>query len=141
MSSWTWPSPNASAARTEPAGAVEFSHNSVGNSILKIGINSFASGTLKELVSDIQQAESEGFATVTVPNIFGFDAIVALAVAWANKAASSLIGRGKLKRKTHGYYAKSWFRTGFDEIRRLLRSDPRTALKPWSRIRKRPGVV
>ncbi len=68
-------------------------------------------------------------------------AIVSLAVAWANRAASSLVGRGGLKRKTHGYHAKSWFRTGFDEIRRRLRSDPCTALDPWSRIPKRPGVV
>ena len=68
-------------------------------------------------------------------------AIVSLAVAWANRTASSLIGRDGLKRKTHGYHAKSWFRTGFDEIRRLLRSDPRTALDPWSRIPKRSGVV
>ncbi len=68
-------------------------------------------------------------------------AIVALAIAWTNKTASVLIGRGKLKRKTHGYYAKSWFRTGFDEVRRLLRSDPSAAIKPWSQIPKRPRVV
>lgn len=68
-------------------------------------------------------------------------AIVALAIACTNKTASSLIGRGKLKRKTHGHYAKSWFRTGFDEVRGLLRSDPSAAIKPWSRIPKRPRVV
>ena len=68
-------------------------------------------------------------------------AIVALAVAWTSKAATAIIGRGKLKRKAHGYYAKSWFRTGFDEVRRLLRSDPCAAIKPWSCIPKRPGVV
>ncbi len=68
-------------------------------------------------------------------------AIVALAVTWANRTASNLIGRGALKRKTHGYYAKSWFRTGFDEVRRLLRSDPRAAVEPWFKIPKRPGVV
>ena len=34
-------------------------------------------------------------------------AIVSLAVVWANRTASTLIGRGTLKRKTHGYYAKS----------------------------------
>ncbi|MDB2423767.1 hypothetical protein N9X05_17690 [Paracoccaceae bacterium] len=55
-------------------------------------------------------------------------AIVSLAVVWANRTASTFIGRGTLKRKTHGYYAKSWFRTGFDEIRRLLRSDPCAAV-------------
>jgi len=68
-------------------------------------------------------------------------AIVALAIAWTNKIASALIGRGKLPRKTHGHYAKSWFRTGFDEVRRLLRSDPMAALVPWASIPKRPGVV
>ena len=68
-------------------------------------------------------------------------AIVSLAVVWANRTASTLIGRGSLKRKTHGYYAKSWFRTGFDEIRRLLRSDPCAAVQPWSRISIQRGVV
>ena len=57
---------------------------------MKIGINSFASGTLNELVADIQQAESEGFATVSMPNIFGFDAIVALAVAGAQTSRIEL---------------------------------------------------
>jgi hypothetical protein len=68
-------------------------------------------------------------------------AIAALAIAWTNKTASSLIGRGKLKRKTHGHYAKSWFRTGFDEVRRLLRSNPLAALDPWLSIPKRKRVV
>jgi hypothetical protein len=68
-------------------------------------------------------------------------AIVALAVAWSNKTASALIGSGKLKRKTHGHHAKSWFRTGFDEVRRLLRSDPIGALDPWKSIPKRTRVV
>jgi hypothetical protein len=68
-------------------------------------------------------------------------AIVALAIAWTNKTASTLIGRGKLKRKTHGHYAKSWFRTGFDEVRRLLRGDPHAAIEPWLNIPKRPRVV
>lgn len=68
-------------------------------------------------------------------------AIVALAIAWTNKTASALIGRGKLKRKNHGYYAKSWFRTGFDEVRRLLRSAPLAALDPWASIPKRKRVV
>jgi hypothetical protein len=68
-------------------------------------------------------------------------AIVALAIAWTNKTASALIGRGKRARKTHGHYAKSWFRTGFDEVRRLLRSDPIAALDPWPSIPKRMRVV
>jgi len=68
-------------------------------------------------------------------------AIVALAIAWTNKTASVLIGKGKVPRKSHGHYAKSWFRIGFDEVRRLLRSDPNAAVKPWSKIPKRPRVV
>jgi hypothetical protein len=68
-------------------------------------------------------------------------AIVALAIAWTNKTASTLIGRRKLKRKSHGHYAKSWFRTGFDEVRRLLRGDPHAAIEPWLKIPKRSRVV
>ena len=68
-------------------------------------------------------------------------AVVALAIAWTNKTASTLIGRGKLPRKNHGHYAKSWFRTGFDQLRRLLRCDPIAALNPWASIPNRPGVV
>jgi hypothetical protein len=65
-------------------------------------------------------------------------ALVALAVAWAGRTASVLIGRGTLKRKRHGYYAKSWFRTGFDQIRRLLRTDPAAAVIPWRSIPRNP---
>lgn len=57
--------------------------------------------------------------------------LIALAVAWASKVASKMIGRGKIKRKKHGYYAKSFFRIGFDQIRKLLRYDPTAALSPW----------
>lgn len=68
-------------------------------------------------------------------------ALVALAIAWASKAASTLIGRRKLKRKSHGYYAKSWFRTGFDHIRMLLRTDPAKAIHPWLNLAKPRRVV
>jgi hypothetical protein len=68
--------------------------------------------------------------------------IVALAMAWASKTASRLIGRAKMPRKKHGYYAKSWFRVGLDQIRRLLRTDPIAATEPWRKIRpKRTRVV
>jgi hypothetical protein len=71
--------------------------------------------------------------------------LVALAVAWAAKAAAMLTGRKTPPRKTHGYLAKSWFRIGFDQIRRLLRHDPAAAVEPWrviasSRVRT-PRVV
>jgi uncharacterized membrane protein len=57
--------------------------------------------------------------------------LVALAVAWASKTATKLIGIGKMKGKNHGYFAKSFFRIGFDQIRKLLKSDPIAAVSPW----------
>ena len=57
--------------------------------------------------------------------------LVALAVAWAAKTAAILTGRKAPPRKTHGYLAKSWFRIGFDQLRRLLRHDPAAAVQPW----------
>jgi hypothetical protein len=60
--------------------------------------------------------------------------LVALAVAWAARAAKNLLGTRWPPRKAHGYLAKSWFRTGFDQIRNLLRSDPSKAVAPWTRI-------
>ena len=71
--------------------------------------------------------------------------LVALAVAWAAKAAAILVGRKAPARKTHGYLAKSWFRIGFDQLRRLLRHDPAAAVEPWLVIAsaqvRRPRVV
>jgi hypothetical protein len=71
--------------------------------------------------------------------------LVALAVAWAAKAAAILVGRKAPARKTHGYLAKSWFRIGFDQLRRLLRHDPAAAVEPWLAIAsaqvRRPRVV
>jgi hypothetical protein len=67
--------------------------------------------------------------------------IVALAMAWASKTASRLIGTGKMPRKKHGYYAKSWFRVGLDQIRRLLRTDPTAAVEPWRKIRLKGARV
>jgi uncharacterized membrane protein len=67
--------------------------------------------------------------------------LVALAVAWASKTATKLIGAGKMKRKKHGYFAKSFFRIGFDQIRKLLRSDPNAAVSPWLLIPAKIGRV
>ena len=65
-------------------------------------------------------------------------ALVALALAWAGRTAATLLGPGAPKRKSHGYFAQSWFRTGFDHIRNLLRSDPVTAIEPWRRLTAQP---
>jgi len=57
--------------------------------------------------------------------------LVALAMAWAACTADRLVGRKTPARKAHGYLAKSWFRIGFDQVRKLLRHDPTAAVTPW----------
>jgi len=75
-------------------------------------------------------------------------ALVALAIAWVGRAAADLLGQGSPTRKSHGYFAQSWFRIGFDRIRTLLSSDAIAAIDAWRRLRKppakhdqKPGVV
>jgi hypothetical protein len=63
-------------------------------------------------------------------------ALVALALAWAGRAAADLIGPGSPKRKSHGYFAQSWFRIGFDRIGNLLGSDHSEAVRAWRRLGK-----
>ena len=53
--------------------------------------------------------------------------LLALALAWATRTAAILLGRKAPPRKAHGYLTKSWFRIGFDQLRRLLRHDPEAA--------------
>lgn len=55
-------------------------------------------------------------------------AIVALALAWAARAARTKLGSSAPPRKSHGYLAKSYFRTGFDFIRNRLRASPDNAI-------------
>ena len=67
--------------------------------------------------------------------------LVALAIAWAARAARDLLGTRWPRRKSHGYLEKSWFRTGFDRIRNLLRSDPLEAVAPWLRINAKGSKI
>ena len=60
--------------------------------------------------------------------------IVALTMAWAAKMASKKPGTQKRPGKSHGRYAKSIFRIGLDEIRRLLRTHPEKAFRHWPKI-------
>lgn len=71
-------------------------------------------------------------------------AISAIALAMACHTASRLMGSKYPARKKHGYCSKSWFRTGFDELRRRLRTNdtPLIAGRKYDiRKRFRPGVV
>lgn len=61
-------------------------------------------------------------------------AIIALAVAWAARAARTILGNDAPPRKTHGYRAKSYFRTGFDFIRNRLRADPKDPIPEWRNL-------
>jgi hypothetical protein len=63
-------------------------------------------------------------------------ALVALAIAWAGRAAADRLGLASPRRKAHGYLAQSWFRIGFDRIRSLLSSEQTAAIKPWRRLGK-----
>ncbi len=47
----------------------------------------------------------------------------------------------KKVRKTHGYLAKSWFRVGFDELRRRMRTDHDQARAPLVTALKSRRVV
>ena len=46
--------------------------------------------------------------------------IITLAMAWAYACASDIKGKTAIKLKSHGYRAKSWFRLGFDQIRKWI---------------------
>lgn len=59
-------------------------------------------------------------------------AIVTLAMTWACRAATRIMGRSKLPRKAHGRREKSWFRKGLDSLRRWIIHDPAAALDAWS---------
>ena len=63
--------------------------------------------------------------------------LLALAMAWAAKVASTRPGTRKRPRKSHGRYAKSIFRIGLDEIGRLLRTQPEQAFRHWPKIRQK----
>ena len=62
-------------------------------------------------------------------------ALVALAIVWAGRAAADHLGRGSPKRKSHGYFAQSWFRIGFDRIRNLIGADHAAAIDLWDRLK------
>ena len=63
-------------------------------------------------------------------------ALVALAIVWAERAAADLVGPGSPKRKSHGHFAQSWFRIGFDQVRNLLSTDHSDAAAAWRRFAK-----
>lgn len=71
-------------------------------------------------------------------------AIIALAVAWSVRAARTCLGADAPPRKTHGYLARSYFRTGFTFLRNRLRANHPNTLAEWLNLPntlKKQGVV
>jgi hypothetical protein len=64
-------------------------------------------------------------------------AILGLAIAWAVRAARTKLGQKAPPRKAHGYFAASYFRTGFTFIRNRLRANPLNSIPEWQNLKTR----
>lgn len=57
--------------------------------------------------------------------------LVTLAITWAYRCATCKMGMKVIARKIHGRREKSWFRIGFDVLRRWLNNDQHKAISAW----------
>ncbi|MEC4669613.1 MAG: hypothetical protein VST65_08800 [Nitrospirota bacterium] len=60
--------------------------------------------------------------------------IITLAMAWAYARATAIKGTKAIKTRTHGYRYKSWFRLGFDQLRKWILHQHERAAEIWRRI-------
>ena len=60
--------------------------------------------------------------------------IITLAMAWAYACATVIKGTKAIKTRAHGYRYKSWFRLGFDQLRKWILHQPERAAEIWSRV-------
>ena len=67
--------------------------------------------------------------------------IVALAVTWAYRCATCVMGRGNICKKRHGRREKSWFRTGLDALRKWIIHQPEKAIDAWTKTCPRRQVI
>ncbi len=67
-------------------------------------------------IEDTHITDPEKLATLLV--------LVALAVTWAYRCATRVMGRTAIRRKGHGRREKSWFRTGLDALRNWIIHHP-----------------
>lgn len=63
---------------------------------------------------------------------------VPLATAWIAHAAIARLWPRKPRTGSHSLPVKSWFRSGFEADRQLLRTDPLAAVQDWLEISKPP---
>ncbi len=61
-------------------------------------------------------------------------AIIALTMSWTYRCASKTIGLSPIRKKSHGYKEKSWFRTGLDQLRRWIIHQPQKAARVWMKL-------
>jgi hypothetical protein len=59
-------------------------------------------------------------------------------MAWAYACASAIKGRAPIKRRRHGYRYKSWFRLGFDQLRKWILHHPEKAAEVWRQCWPKP---
>ena len=57
--------------------------------------------------------------------------VIALAVTWAYRCATRVMGRKAIPTQRHGRRQKSWFRKGFDALRKWILHQPGQALNAW----------
>ena len=57
--------------------------------------------------------------------------LVAIAMTWAYRCASWVMRVRGIPKKSHGRREKSWFRIGFDTLRRWILHDPEKVLHAW----------
>jgi len=60
--------------------------------------------------------------------------IITLSMVWAYACATVIKGTKAIKTLAHGYRYKSWFRLGFDQLRKWILHQPERAAEIWSRI-------
>ncbi len=60
--------------------------------------------------------------------------IITVSIAWSYACATAVKAKGSIKTLTHGYRYKSWFRLGFDQLRKWILYQPERAAEIWKRI-------
>ncbi len=59
--------------------------------------------------------------------------VITIAMAWAYACATAIKGSAAIKTRAHGYRYKSFFRIGFDQLRKWIIHQPNCAEQIWSR--------
>ena len=57
--------------------------------------------------------------------------MITLAITWAYRCATQIMGQKAIKRKAHKRRQKSWFRIGFDILRYWILHQPHNAINAW----------